>query len=62
MTENCVNPMVKFYCPECGHEMRGTVDWDWDTVKEHTLGALRTLLTCPNCLLEEIRADKEKAQ
>ena len=54
--------IVKFFCPRCGKEMWELVDWeqDWDRIRRWTLASLKILLVCSDCLLEEIRADREK--
>jgi len=58
MTNNRASPMVKFFCPMCGKEVWFLIDWDH--ARQYTLNALRILLECSDCILAEIRADKER--
>jgi len=53
---------VRFFCPECGKEMWTLLDCveKWDGARRFSLASLKILLVCSDCLLEEIRADKQK--
>ena len=64
MTDTYAGPMVKFFCTRCGKEMWELIDWNdpyrgWDDIRGYTLAALLIRLVCSDCLLAEIRADRE---
>lgn len=54
--------MIKLFCPRCGKEVRTlrSMKQKWDEMRYYTLGALKILLVCSDCLLKEIRADRQK--
>ena len=50
--------MIRFYCERCGKELCDLAKWDW--IKDYTLEQVKYLLICSDCLLAEIRKDRDE--
>ena len=52
--------VVRFFCKRCGKELWDLVDWENSYMRYFTLEQMKTQLICSDCMLAEIREDRDE--